>query len=211
MVTNRALLVLLTSATILLVGVPGQACATTWDCQVANIPVPSGHVDMWADIWKSDSAYQQDTFVITRGYYEEDGRCYPLQNGYCDFAIPHLDRPVIACTLYYYQAEHQGSASLRVNYMYELEGAWPPSDTDLFWCAWNDTIVVATDSTHTNDDNWYVVPVTSEGRQAINTLRAGALGGTLYTGWTDHDFVDGDYTDVAGFRSGHAPYIRVVY
>jgi hypothetical protein len=212
MAINRVLLMLLTSAIILLVGVTGQARASTVDCLVATgIRAPTGHVDMWADIWKSDSAYQKYVTVITRGYYEEDGRCYPLQNGFCVFAIPYLDRPATACTLYYYQTAHQGSASLRVNYMYEIAGSWPPSDTALFWYAWNDTVVVATDSTHTNNNNWYVVPLTSQGRQAISDIGYTNGGGALCTGWTDHDFVDGDYTDVAGAGSGYAPYIRVVY
>jgi hypothetical protein len=209
MSVTRTLPALCVLVLIMLVGVPGQARATTWNCPVTGNR-PTGHVDMWANIWKSDSAYEWHTPEITRGYYEEDGRCYPLQNGYCNLQIPYLDRPAIACTLYYYQTGHQGSASLRVNYMYEGQGNWPPSDTGLFWYAWNDTITVATDSTRTNDNCWCAVPLTSEGRQVLNNL-ASCSGGILYTGWTDHDFVDGDYTDVAGSGSGYAPYIHIVY
>ncbi len=170
-------------ALIVLVGVPGQARASTLDCTVLGGSQFSGHVDMWSGVYTIDSAYHRYSPVITRGYHELDSRCYPLQNGFCGFYIPYFDANgnIPACTLYYYQSDHSGSASLRVNWMYDVL-AWSPNDTLLFWAAWNDTLVLATDSTRTTDGAWYKVPLTSEGCGVIGDLGARIGGQNLYTG-----------------------------
>jgi hypothetical protein len=212
MVTDRILQVLLASAIVLLVGVPGQARASTVDCTVtALLRPPSGHVDMWAAVDLSDSAYHLSSTTITRGYYDEDGRCYPLQNGFCFFRVPDFEGVATACTLHYYQSAHQNSPSLSVNYMYDVGPtfSWPRDTVPAFWYAWNDTIIIATDVAHTTD-GWYAVPLTSQGRQVISDLGSRG-GGTLYTGWTYRNLVDGTYADVAGSGSGYEPYIHVVY
>jgi hypothetical protein len=208
----RLLPVLLALATIMLVGVPGQACAGTFDCTVANLTGPTGHIDMWSGVYTIDSAYHRYNPVITRGYYDKDGRCYPLQNGFGAFYVPHFDTTgnIPACTLYYYQSAHSGSADLRVNWAYEVS-RWPTADDILFWAAWDDTPIIATDGTHTTDGAWYAVPLTSEGCGVIADLGSRPSSGEyLYTGWTYHGFVDGTYTDVAG-AGNCAPYIHVVY
>ncbi len=155
MSVKTMLLALGVLAATMLIGVPAQAYAGTFDCTVANVRTPTGHVDMWSGYYTIDSAYALYSPVITRGYYELDGRCYPLQNGFCVFYVPHFDTTgnIPACTLYYYQSAHNGSASLQVNWMYQIQ-SWLPDLSDLFWAAWDNTYVIATDSTHTTDGAW---------------------------------------------------------
>jgi hypothetical protein len=214
---DKSLPALIALTVTVLFGLPGQVLATTVDCYPTTDPdlrPPTGHVDMWAAVDQSDSAYHLFSYTIRRGYSEYDEVSYPLQNGFCFFDVPELARPAIACTLYYYQTGHQGSAGLRVNWMYGTEGTsfnWPPDSIPAFWYAWNDTVIVATDVSHSTDNAWYAVPLTTEGRQKINDIGYGSGGGPLLTGWTYRDFVDGTYAEVAGFGSGYEPRIHVVY
>jgi hypothetical protein len=183
--------------------------------------IQTGHVDWYQGELAVWDYYDLAFFTITRAYncYPGDpDRAYPRKNGFCIFQIPHficLSTP--ACTLYYYQENHSGSASLLVNSwtLGELE-TWPPLDTNpvlnyLFWRICNSYDTVATDITHATDRCWYKVPLTAKACAAIRDSAAIQGSYTLFhTGWVYRDSVDGTFTDVSGY-SDHPPFIRVVY
>jgi hypothetical protein len=212
MSVTRTLPALCVLALILLVGVPGQARASTVRCSLETAKLPSTcHIDMWARIDRSESLHHFFDPTITRGYYDNAGRPYPLQNGVSLFRVPHFAGVATSATLYYHQSAHQNSASLRVNYLYDAGAlSWPADSVAMFWAAWNDTIIIATDVAHTTD-GWYSVSLTSQGLQVIDNLGHDSEGGTLFTGWTYRGFDNGTYADVDGAGGNYEPYIDVEY
>jgi hypothetical protein len=214
------------------IGLPKQvhtATTQTVYC-TTNINSPTGHIDWFQDKQAIWGWYEVHYATITRAfnYYQpplDTNRAYPRRNGFCVFTIPHFDCPsgTPACTLYYYQESHYGSADLVVNgwRLPEEEMVWPPWPAqwyydDMFWAIWNSTDTLATDSTHTNDDCWYKVPLTAEACEAI--ADSGAIEDhsvVLFTGWIHPSYaanhgVDGWFTDVSG-SGANPPFIKVVY
>lgn len=233
--TYRVLLALCALAVIMLVGCnqpPGlpnnrvhAAKVQMVSCYVAG-GIYSGHVDWYQGLW--GGLYDHYGFggsTITRAHYYLPLRPplinWPHINGFCIFTIPHFEAlgGVVACTLYYYQTAHSGSASLLVNsWTYGQMAAWPPyPPTDsvlnlLYWQIWNSNDTVATDITHTTDNCWYKVAVTPEAYNAIADTAAAYQGfGLFKTGWVYRDSVDGTYTDVTGYDLDHPPVIRIWY
>jgi hypothetical protein len=127
-------------------------------------------------------------------------------NGFCTFVVPDFENfggtPV--CSLFYYQSAHNGSADLRVNWLYDI-ATWDPGDEDLFWAAWDDTLIVATDVAQ-GTNGWHVVALTPAGCAQV----LASVGENLITGWTYRSMVSGTYADVTG-SGANAPYIKVVY
>jgi len=199
------------------VGLPGNRVRTATvaveSCYVASDDtLLSGHVDWYKGLSKIWDRYSLIFGTITRGYYYyssgQPNRAYPRQNGFCHFYVPDFtpkDGTVLACTLYYYQAAHNGNADLVVKWLPIID--WPIYDVDsLFWLIWSSTDVVATDTYHAGDNTWYKVPLNSAGCMDILACR----GGGFVTGWVYPDSTNDTYADVSGVGA-NAPYIRVWY
>jgi hypothetical protein len=147
-------------------------------------------------------------------------RPYPRDNGYCVFHVPYfnaISTPI--CTLYYYQADHSGSANLLVNMWENPLDHWAPgnqSENDsCYFSIWNSHDTVATDTPHSTNGAWYKVPLTQMACAAIlDTAVAYQNGqGKFWTGWVYPGSVDGTYTDARGYDgyNNHPPFIRVWY
>jgi hypothetical protein len=146
--------------------------------------------------------------VITRAYdcyLGDEDRAWPRKVGFCHFSVPYFESPgaLRACTLYYHQKSHSGSANLLVNMPPIV--SWPGADSAVYWLIWNCTDTAATDITHTTD-GWYKVPLTTDACAAIRD----AAGDVFVTGWVYCDSVDGTYTEVDG-DGDYEPYIKVWY
>ncbi|MBN2466301.1 hypothetical protein JXD38_11835 [candidate division WOR-3 bacterium] len=168
----------------------------------------TGHVDWYqgeSSIW---DYYSRTYGTITRGYFEYLSRAYPRKNGFCIFNVPSFTPSggeVLACTLYYYQSSHSGSADLVVKWLPSAE-SWPMDDLDsLYWLIWNGADTVAVDTYHASD-TWYKIPFTSAGRAAMFAC----IGGSFVTGWVYPGSSNGTYADVSGVGA-NAPYIKVWY
>jgi hypothetical protein len=158
---------------------------------------------------------------IKWGYWETHYtpvRAYPRDCGYCVFYVPHfnaISTPI--CTLYYYQADHSGSANLLVNVWQQASPTWPPSQSyydDDFFAIWNSHDTVATDAAHSTNGAWYKVPLTQMACAAIlDTAVAYQNGALFWTGWVYPGSVDETYTDARGCDGydNHPPFIRVWY
>jgi len=211
------------------VGIPSNdvhvATVQMESCYVAG-SIYSGHVDWYQGLL--GGLYDHYDFgwgTITRAHYYLPLRppliTWPHKNGFCIFTIPHFEATggIVACTLYYFQSAHSGSASLLVNsWPWGQMAAWPPSPpTDsvlnlLYWKIWNSNDTVATDSTHATDGCWYKVPLTPEAYTAIaDTAAAYQVYGFFKTGWVYRGAVDGTFTDVTGYDLDHPPFIRIWY
>jgi hypothetical protein len=227
---NRLAPALTTLAIIALVGpLANTAHAATAYCYIAQAGLPTGHFDWYQGENSTTESIVWRTPTITRAFYyynvldppaPDTNRAYPRKNGYCVFNIPGFnwtgDLPV--CTLFYYQSAHTGTPDLLVNAWYPT--SWPPGgryNSTYFMAIWNSTDIVATDSAHASDNNWYGVPPTYWGTCAIadSGSKYFALGGSalFYTGWKYPSYAvnhgqNGWYTDVSG---NNAPYIKVVY
>jgi hypothetical protein len=146
-------------------------------------------------------------------------RAYPRDNGYCLFYVPHfnaISTPI--CTLYYYQADHSGSANLLVNLWENPLNYWGPADEsdydECYFAIWNSHDTVATDVAHSTDGVWYKVPLTQMACAAIlDTAAANQNGALLYTGWVYPGSVDGTFTEAHGYDGydNHPPFIKVYY
>jgi hypothetical protein len=193
---------------------------------------PSGHIDAYAGGDHAWDYFEYYTPTITRAFYYyqlpvqppayDTFRAYPRKNGYCVFGIPGFnwtgDLPV--CTLFYYQTAHNGSPDLRVNAWYPT--SWPPGgryNSTYFMAIWNSTDIVATDSAHASDNNWYGVPLTYWATCAIadsgsSHYMAGDTArfttGWIYPSYSVIHGVNGWYADVSG-SGDYKPYIKVVY
>lgn len=231
--SNKLPLALSALALILLVGLPNNvAHAATAYCYTAQAELPTGHFDWYQGQNSTTDSIVWRTPTITRAFYYyrypvdpplyDTSRAYPRKNGYCVFNIPGFnwkgDLPV--CSLFYYQSAHNGTPDLLVNAWVPSVYYWPPPASypdSSFWRIWRSTDTVATDSTHTNDGNWYGVPLSYWGTCAVadSGSKYFAVGGSalFYTGWKYPSYAvnhgqNGWYTDVSG---GNAPYIKVVY
>jgi len=220
---HKLMLVLNVLAVIVLVGcnqpvgLPSNdvhaATVAVESCYVGSDTLLTGHVDWYEGEPRIWDRYSLTFGTITRGYYYysalQPNRAYPRQNGFCHFYVPSFTPPsgeVLACTLYYYQSAHSGSANLVVKWLPSIE-SWPLLDSDsLFWLIWNSTDIVAVDTYHAGDNTWYKVPLTSAGRMAV----LACSGGSLVTGWVYPDSTNGTYADVSGVGA-NAPYIKVWY
>jgi hypothetical protein len=241
----KPLLAFLALATVMLVGCHEPAgvandvhAATTVTLYVTtdNFMLPCGHIDWYQGelaIWDGYSYNPYDSTIRRAfNYYPnptnpptyDTMRAYPRKNGHCVFRIPGFDANGLpACTLFYYQSAHIGSADLVVK-TFLPKDHWPPlymipDFQEDFWREWNSTDTVATDSTRTSDGYWYKVPLTDWACQAIADSGAEYYGtenwANFYTGWIYPSYnpshgASGSYTDVSG-SSGYAPYIKVVY
>ena len=165
-----------------------------------------------------------DTTEITRAYDDGDYGPYPRKIGVSVFKIPPFDGSsgIPACTLYYYQDAHSGDADLLVNSWWFESMSWPPYPSQpyynaMFLAIWNSTDTVATDSTRTNDDDWYKVPLTTAACAAIADSATYYYeyhegdSCTFYMGWVYGGTEDEYYTDVSGTYASNPPYIKVVY
>lgn len=194
-------------------------------CYVSNTP-QSGHVDWYQGYGGLlYDHYGLSWYTITRAHYlapvSPPRIAWPHKNGFCVFTVPHFVAAggVVACTLYYYQADHSGSASLLVNSWVDTLESWPPTQYDttalniLYWEIWNSNDTVATDITHATDGCWYKVAVSPAAAAAIaDTAAAYQDYGFFRTGWVYRDSVDGTYTDVSGYDgNGYEPYIKIWY
>jgi len=203
-------LALIALAVIIPLGLPnGRVYAVHVDTIGVGGSTLNGHVDWYQGQYAIYDFYVRTTPLIERGYTEIQDRARPRMNGFSTFEVPyHSDAGGIpSCTLHYYQAAHSGSADLRVNYLYDIT-YWSPSDNDLFWAAWNDTITIATDDAQSTD-GWHTVALTLAGNTQVGTMAASG-GGNLITGWTYRDSVSGTYADVTG-SGQNAPFIVAVY
>jgi hypothetical protein len=215
----RTVLALIALAIVMLTGCKNPAGFPSNEVHAATVAVEScyvgsdtlltGHVDWYEGrprIWDS---YSRTYGTITRGYSESDGRANPRKNGFCIFNVPSFtpgNGTVLACTLWYYQSAHNGTASLVVKWPQSIT-SWPPaSDNTLFWAIWNSTDTIAVDTYHASDNTWYKVPLTSAGGMAV-LARSGS---SLVTGWVYPDSTNGTYADVSGVGA-NAPYIKVWY
>lgn len=210
--SNRLLLVLALLAVIVPLGLPnGRAYAIHVDTiRVGGLGL-NGHVDWYQGELAIWDYYVRTTPTIKRGYTEVNGRACPRMNGFCTFEVPYHDpmSGAPSCELHYYQSAHNGFADLRVNWLYDIT-YWNPSDNDLFWAIWNDTVIVATDNAQ-SDDGWHTVALTGSGNSRVGLIAANSpSGGTLLTGWSYRNSVDGTYADVTG-SGQYAPYIVAVY
>ena len=233
---KRLPLALSALATIVLVGLTAstaRATTQTLYCYVSGtMQSPTGHIDGFYGgnlAWEHFGYY---TPTITRAFYyynvldppaPDTNRIYPRKNGYCVFSIPGFnwtgDLP--ACTLCYYQSAHNGSPDLLVNAA--MPDNWPPGgylDPTYFMSIWNNTDTVAWDSTRTNDNCWYKVPLSYWATCAIADSGSkyygiGGASAIFYTGWIYPSYAlnhghDGWYTDVSG-SGQYKQYIKVVY
>ena len=191
------------------VGLPNYdvraATIRTTYCYVAGDTAMCGHVD-WYQTYNMGQYYVRTVPLIKRGYTDSAGLQHPRMNGFCTFAVPYFDShgEIPQCTLFYYQSAHNGSADLRVNWLSSIT-TWPVSDGSLFWAAWDDEPIMATDVAQ-GTDGWHSVPLTSEGSGKVLD-KAGQI---LRTGWTYRGSVSGTYANVTG-SGANAPYIKVVY
>jgi len=195
-------------------------------CYVAA-NVQSGHIDWYQGVRTIWDHYDWSYPTITRAHYwapyisppPSPRIAWPHTNGYCVFTIPHFEavNGVVACTLYYYQTAHFGSADLLVNSWDNPLTTWPPAENDsilnlLYWQIWNSYDTVAYDGAHGTDNCWYKVALTPDGYNAIaDTAAAYPGGGTFNTGWVYRGSVDSTYTDVAGYDLDHPPFIKIWY
>lgn len=217
-------------------GVPSDVhTATTHTLYITTdgVMAPCGRIN-WYQGWDEELQKVWEWYTYTNGtikrafnYYQPplDTNCaYPRSNGHCVFKIPGFlsmgGTP--ACTLFYYQTAHSGSAGLAVTAWWEVI-RWPPvyeeDQQTAFWAEWNSTDTVATDSTRATDNCWYAIPLSNWAIGAIVDSGATYYGtenyAFFYTGWVYPTYManhgeDGWYTDVSG-SSGYAPYIKVVY
>ena len=185
-------------------GVRAAMVRTTY-CYVNTDTSKTGHVD-WYQTGLMSEYYVRTIPLIKRGYTDSAGLQHPRMNGFCTFDVPEFESPSMApvCTLFYYQSAHNGSADLRVNYLYDIP-RWNPTDGALFWAAWDDTLIVATDVAQ-GTDGWHKVALTGAGCGKV--LERGGL--TMLTGWTYRGSTSGTYADATG-SGDNAPYIKVVY
>ena len=212
------------------IGIPGNdvrvATVQMESCYVAG-NIYSGHVDWYQGLYGGlYDHYDFDWGTITRAHDYLPLRppliTWPHKNGFCLFTIPHFEASggIVACTLYYFQTAHSGSASLLVNgWTWGQVASWPPScpPTDsflnlLYWQIWNSNDTVATDSTHATDDSCYKIALDDAVSAAIADSAAAQGGGLLKTGWVYRGSEDGTYTDVSGYDGyDHEPYIKIWY
>lgn len=199
------------------VGLPSTdvhaATVAVESCYVGSDTLLTGHVDWYKGEMPIWDYYVRTYGTITRGYYYysylQPYRAHPRKNGFCIFNVPSFtprNGTVLACTLWYYQSAHNGTASLVVKWPQSIT-SWPPaSDNTLFWAIWNSTDTIAVDTYHAGDGTWYKVPLTSAGGMAVLECE----GGSLVTGWVYPDSTNGTYADVSGVGA-NAPYIKVWY
>jgi len=146
---NKTALALVALAIVMLVGckqpigVPGDVhTATTQTLYIttAGLMLPCGHIDWYQGemrIWDYyDYTYTDSTIRRAFNYYvlptqpptTDTSRAYPRTNGHCVFKIPGFlsmgGTP--ACTLFYYQTAHSGSADLVVTAWWDQYMGWPP-------------------------------------------------------------------------------------
>jgi len=199
------------------VGLPSTdvhaATVAVESCYVGSDTFLTGHVDWYQGELKIWDSYSLTCGTITRGYYYysalQPNRAYPRQNGFCHFYVPDFEPSagmVLACTLYYYQSAHNGSANLVVKWLSAIEG-WPLFDAESLFCLIsNSTDTIAVDTYHASDNTWYKVPLTPAGCMAVLACREGSL----VTGWVYPGSANGTYADVSGYGA-NAPYIKVWY
>jgi hypothetical protein len=207
------------------IGIPGNdvrvATVQMESCYVAA-NVQSGHVDWYQGILGQLYDHYGFGWTITRAHYYLPLRppliTWPHKSGYCIFTVPYFDASggIVACTLYYYQTAHSGSASLLVNSWTNPLASWPPSPQNdstlnlVYWQIWNSNDTVATDITHATDDSCYKLALDGAVAAAIADTAAAHPydDGWYHTGWVYRGSQDGTYTDVAGYDDGHEPYIE---
>ena len=218
MSVNRTLVALGVLAAIMLVSCDQSIGSSNSDVRVATTQTTycyvhenqslTGHID-WFQTNQMSSYYVRSTPLITRGYTDSAGLAHPLTNGFCTFVVPYFESsggaPV--CSLFYYQSSYSGSADLRVNWLYSIT-LWDPGDEALFWAAWDDTLIVATDVAQSTN-GWHAVPLTAAGCAVVEELAADGPK-NMIAGWTYRGFVSGTHADVTG-SGANAPYIKVVY
>jgi len=191
------------------VGLPGNrvhaASTVVETCYVASDTALAGHVN-WYQTSRTISYYTRSNPLIRRAFTDSAGLAHPLTNGFCAFEVPDFDSHgnIPSCTLHYYQSSHSGSADLRINHLSSIT-SWNPSDEDLFWAAWDDEPIMATDVAQ-GTDGWHTVPLTAEGCGVVFAC----AGEKLYAGWTYRGGVSGTYANVTG-SGANAPFIIIVY
>lgn len=215
---KKALLVLFASAVMLVgckepIGLPSgdvhAATVAVESCGVYNGQSQTGHVDWYQGVLPIYDYYVRTYGTITRGYYESDSRAYPRKNGFCIFGVPDFtpsDGTIIACTLYYYQSAHNGSADLILKWVQGIT-SWPGGidDDSLYWRIWNSTDTMAVHAAQASD-GWYKVALTIDGCMAVLACK----GNYLFTGWVYPGYTNNTYADVSG-AGANAPYIKVWY
>jgi hypothetical protein len=183
------------------------AATQTTYCDVAEDTVLSGHVD-WFQTGQINSYYVTSFDVIRRGYADSAGLAHPRMNGFCTFEVPHFESDgTPACTLFYYQSAHNGSADLCVSWLNEI-GVAPYDYAEVFWNAWNSTYEVTSDDAQS--DGWHAVPLSEWACGKIAEAGAKPYGDPLIMGWKYSGSTNGTYADVV-FRGANATYIKVVY
>jgi len=183
------------------------AATQTTYCYVAEDTVLSGHVD-WYQTGQINSYYDTCYDVIRRGHTDSAGLAHPRMNGFCTFEVPHFEpEGALACTLFYYQSAHSGSADLYVSWLNQI-GVAPYDYVQVFWNAWSSSYEVASDNAQS--DGWHAVPLSDWACRKIAAAGAKPYGDPLITGWRYTGSTSGTYADVV-YRGANATYIKVVY